>query len=149
LLSRRSFPARTFGSVSTFVLFRSIAMPTLVRGYLFTHCTTEELLNPVFEDLRTPKVPNSSSPRPPTYPFRQPVLIRPTPAPPRTISRVPLVLVSLPFQVFRVITSIVASLGISSKTAPTRSKTNQTFNGLPGTQIKERETWPSLQHVEI
>jgi hypothetical protein len=33
-------------------------MPTLVRGYLFTHCTTEILLNPVFEDLRTPKVPN-------------------------------------------------------------------------------------------
>jgi hypothetical protein len=34
-------------------------MPTLVRGYLFTHCTTEILLNPVFEDLRTPKVPNT------------------------------------------------------------------------------------------
>jgi hypothetical protein len=36
-------------------------MPTLVRGYLFTHCTTEILLNPVFEDLRTPKVPNSDA----------------------------------------------------------------------------------------
>jgi hypothetical protein len=34
-------------------------MPTLVRGYLFTHCTAGILLNPVFEDLRTPKVPNS------------------------------------------------------------------------------------------
>jgi hypothetical protein len=33
-------------------------MPTLVRGYLFTHCTAGILLNPVFEDLRTPKVPN-------------------------------------------------------------------------------------------
>jgi hypothetical protein len=33
-------------------------MPTLVWGYLFTYCTTEILLNPVFEDLRTPKVPN-------------------------------------------------------------------------------------------
>jgi hypothetical protein len=33
-------------------------MPTLVRGYLFTHCTPEILLNPVFEDLRMPKVPN-------------------------------------------------------------------------------------------
>jgi hypothetical protein len=30
----------------------------LVRGYLFTHCTPEILLNPVFEDLRMPKVPN-------------------------------------------------------------------------------------------
>jgi hypothetical protein len=48
----------TFGSVSSFVLFQSTAMPTLVRGYLFTHCTTEILSNPVFEDLRTPKVPN-------------------------------------------------------------------------------------------
>jgi hypothetical protein len=34
-------------------------MPTLVRGYLFTHCTPEILLNPVFEDLRMPKVPNT------------------------------------------------------------------------------------------
>jgi hypothetical protein len=34
-------------------------MSTLVRRYLFTHCTTEILLNPVFEDLRTPKVPNT------------------------------------------------------------------------------------------
>jgi hypothetical protein len=58
LLLRRSFLTRTFGSVSTFVLFRSTAMPTLVRRYLLTHCTTEILLNPVFEDLRTPKVPN-------------------------------------------------------------------------------------------
>jgi hypothetical protein len=35
-------------------------MPTLVRGYLFTHCTPEILLNPVFEDLRMPKVPNNT-----------------------------------------------------------------------------------------
>jgi hypothetical protein len=35
-------------------------MPTLVRGYLFTHCTAGILLNPVFEDLRTPKVPNNT-----------------------------------------------------------------------------------------
>ena len=34
-------------------------MPTLVRRYLFTHCTPEILLNPVFEDLRMPKVPNN------------------------------------------------------------------------------------------
>jgi hypothetical protein len=36
-------------------------MPILVWGYLFTYCTTEILLNPVFEDLRTPKVPNRST----------------------------------------------------------------------------------------
>jgi hypothetical protein len=34
-------------------------MPTWVRRYLFTHYTPEILLNPVFEDLRMPKVPNT------------------------------------------------------------------------------------------
>jgi hypothetical protein len=33
-------------------------MPTWVRRYLFTHYTPEILLNPIFEDLRKPKVPN-------------------------------------------------------------------------------------------
>jgi hypothetical protein len=33
-------------------------MPTWIRRYLFTHYTPEILLNPVFEDLRRPKVPN-------------------------------------------------------------------------------------------
>jgi hypothetical protein len=54
------------------------------------------------------------------------------------MSRVSLVLVSLPFPVHQVAALIVESLGISSKTAHIRSKTNQTFNRLPGTQIKER-----------
>jgi hypothetical protein len=57
--------------------------------------------------------PNRSSPRPPTYPFRQPMIIRPTPAPPNTISRVPLVLVSRLFLVPQMVASIVESLGIS------------------------------------
>jgi hypothetical protein len=35
-------------------------IPILVRRYLFTHYTPETLLNHVFEDLRKPKVPNSS-----------------------------------------------------------------------------------------
>jgi hypothetical protein len=34
-------------------------IPTRVRRYLFTHYTPEILLNPVFEDLRKPKAPNS------------------------------------------------------------------------------------------
>jgi hypothetical protein len=34
-------------------------IPTRVRRYLFTHYTPEILLNPVFEDLRKPKVPNT------------------------------------------------------------------------------------------
>jgi hypothetical protein len=33
-------------------------IPTWIRRYLFTHYTPEILLNPVFEDLRRPKVPN-------------------------------------------------------------------------------------------
>jgi hypothetical protein len=35
-------------------------VPIRVRRYLFTHYTPETLLNHVFEDLRKPKVPNSS-----------------------------------------------------------------------------------------
>jgi hypothetical protein len=34
-------------------------IPTRVRRYLFTHYTPEILLNPVFEDLRKSKAPNS------------------------------------------------------------------------------------------
>jgi hypothetical protein len=62
LLSRRSFPAHTFGAVSTFVLLWSTVMPTWIRRYLFTHYTPEILLNLVFEDLRRPKVPNTIPP---------------------------------------------------------------------------------------
>jgi hypothetical protein len=36
-------------------------IPIRVRRYLFAHYTPETLLNHVFEDLRTPKVPNSLS----------------------------------------------------------------------------------------
>jgi hypothetical protein len=35
-------------------------IPIRVRRYLFAHYTPETLLNHVFEDLRTPKVPNTS-----------------------------------------------------------------------------------------
>jgi hypothetical protein len=34
-------------------------IPTRVRRYLFTHYAPEILLNPVFEDLRKPKAPNT------------------------------------------------------------------------------------------
>jgi hypothetical protein len=51
-----TFMPFTFGS-------NSWASPTVrstrVRRYLFTHYTPETLLNPVFEDLRKPKAPNS------------------------------------------------------------------------------------------
>jgi hypothetical protein len=93
--------------------------------------------------------PNCSSPRPPSYPFKQPVFIRPTPAPLRPISRVPLVLVSLAFPVPPVVASIVESPDISSRTAHIRSKTNPIFSRLLGTQIKERGTQPTLQRAKI
>ncbi len=48
--------------VKTFVLSWSSpgVITTWVRRYLLTHYTPEILLNPVFEDLRKPKAPNSS-----------------------------------------------------------------------------------------
>jgi hypothetical protein len=103
----------------------------------------------VFIVLHRPFNPNRSSPRPPTYPFRQPVFIRSTSAPVHNNQPSALVLVSLPFPVPRVAALIVASLDISSNTAPIRSRTNQTFNRLLGTQIKERETWPTLQWAKL
>jgi hypothetical protein len=36
-------------------------IPIRVRRYLFAHYTPETLLNHVFEDLRTPKVPNTTN----------------------------------------------------------------------------------------
>ena len=56
---------------------------------------------------------NRSSPRPPSYPFKQPVFIRPATAPPLLqISRVPLVLVSPPSLVPQMAASTVGSLVI-------------------------------------
>jgi hypothetical protein len=60
---------------------------------------------------------NRSSPHPPSYPFKQPVFIRPATAPLLQISRVPLVLVSPPSLVPQLAASIVGSLDILSKTA--------------------------------
>jgi hypothetical protein len=74
--------------------------------------------------------PNSSSPRPHPYPFKQPVFIHPTSTPLLPISRVPLVLVSLSFPVPPVVASIVESPDISSRTVHIRSKTNPTFSRL-------------------
>jgi hypothetical protein len=93
--------------------------------------------------------PNRSLSRPPSYPFKQLVFIRPTPAPLLPISRVPLVLVSLPFLVPPVVASIVESPDISSRTAHIRSKTNPTFSRLLGTRIKERGTRPTLLRAKI
>jgi hypothetical protein len=51
--------------------------------------------------------PNHSFPRPPTYPFKQSVFIRPTPAPTQNNQSSALVLVSLPYLVPQVAALIV------------------------------------------
>jgi hypothetical protein len=53
---------------------------------------------------------NRSSPRPPSYPFKQPVFIRPATAPLLQISRMSLVLVSLPSLVPQLAASTMGSL---------------------------------------
>jgi hypothetical protein len=92
---------------------------------------------------------NCSSPRPPTYLFRQPVFIRPTPAPAQNNQSSALVLVSPPYLVPQVAALIVGSLDILSKTVLIRSRINQTSNKLWGTPLNERETWSTLQQVRI
>jgi hypothetical protein len=92
---------------------------------------------------------NRSSPRPPTYPFKQLVFIHPTPTPPRTISRFPLVLVSPSYPVPQVAALIVGSLDTLSKIAHTQNRINQISKKLLGTQLKEREMWSTLQRARI
>jgi hypothetical protein len=92
---------------------------------------------------------NRSSPRSPSYPFKQPVFIRLTTAPLIPISRVPLVLVSLFFPVLSLAALIVESLDISSRTAHTRSKIKPIFSRILGTRINERETWLTLPRARI
>ena len=89
--------------------------------------------------------PNCSSPRPPAYPFKQPVLFAPLLPPLRTISRVPLVLVSPPYPVPLMVALIVGSLDNSSRTIPIQSRMNQILNILLGTHLKAKEMWPTVQ----
>jgi hypothetical protein len=62
-LLSRSFFARSFGAVSSFILTMLLTSCTILiydRRYLFTCYTWKTLLNHVFEDLRRMKAPNSS-----------------------------------------------------------------------------------------
>jgi hypothetical protein len=83
--------------------------------------------------------PNLSSPRPPTYPFKQQVSYVPLLPPLRTISRVPLLLVSPPYLVPLMAALIVGSLDTSSRTVPIQSRINPIFHRLLGTCLKARE----------
>jgi hypothetical protein len=92
---------------------------------------------------------NRSSPRPPSYPFKHHVFIRPATAPLQQVSRVPLVLVSLPSLVLQPAASIVGSVDILSKTAHIRGRTNPTISRTQGVQIKARETRQIMQQARI
>jgi hypothetical protein len=92
---------------------------------------------------------NWSLPRPPSYPFKQPIFIRPTtaPAPNNQPSAPGTRFPTLPSS--PVGASTVESPDISSRTAHIRSKINPTFSSPLGTQIKERGTRPTLQRARI
>jgi hypothetical protein len=70
---------------------------------------------------------NRSLPRPPSYPFKQSVFIRPTTALFLTISRLPLVLVSLPFPVLPVGALTVEKSGHFIKDCPYTKQNKSNF----------------------
>jgi hypothetical protein len=92
---------------------------------------------------------NRSSPRPPSYPFKQPIFIRPATAPPQQISRVPLVLVSPPSQAPQRAALIVERLDILSRTVHTQSRTNQIISRVQGVPLKAGEMRRIIQRAKI
>jgi hypothetical protein len=92
---------------------------------------------------------NHSSPCPPSYPFKQPVFIRPTAAPAPTNqpsapgTRFPAL------RVLPLVASIVESPNTSSRTAHTQSKIKLISNRTLRTPTKERGTRPILQQAII
>jgi hypothetical protein len=92
---------------------------------------------------------NRSTPRPPSYPFKQPVFIRPATAPTSTSQPSALVLVSLPSLAPQLTASIVGSLDISSKTTHIQGRTNPVISRAQGAQIKARETRQIIWQARI
>jgi hypothetical protein len=82
---------------------------------------------------------NHSSSCPPSFPFKQPVFIRPTLPPLLQISRVPLALVSLLFPARQQVASTVESPGISLKTVHTRCRISQIINRVLGVLREMRQ----------
>jgi hypothetical protein len=72
------------------------------------------------------------------------------PLPPlQQLSRVPLVLISLPSRVLQPSASIVGSLDILSKTAHIQGRTNPIISRTLGVQAKTRETRQIIQQARI
>jgi hypothetical protein len=92
---------------------------------------------------------NRSSPRPPSYPFKQPVFIRPATAP--TYTNQP----SAPGTRFPALPRSSTGCfncgksGHFIKTVHTRSRTNSTLRRTLGAPIKERGTWLVLQWAKM
>jgi hypothetical protein len=83
---------------------------------------------------------NRSSPRPPSYPFKQPVFIRPATAPTSTTQLSAPGARFSPSRVLQPAASIVGSLDISSKTAHIQSRTSPIISRTPsrGVQVQSR-----------
>jgi hypothetical protein len=92
---------------------------------------------------------NRSSSRPPSYPFKQPVLSVLLLPPPLQISRVPLALASLLSQALQQAALIVESPDILSRTVHTRSRINQIINRVLGVPLKPREMRQTIQRAKI
>jgi hypothetical protein len=92
---------------------------------------------------------NRSSSRPPSYPFKQPVFIRPTAAPPLQISRVPLALVSPLSQALQQAALIVESPDILSRIVHTRSRIDQIISRVSGVPLKSREMRQTIPRAKI
>jgi hypothetical protein len=88
---------------------------------------------------------NRYSLRPPSFPFKQPVFIRPTTAPTTTNQSGALALVSLLFQVHPSAASTVKSPGISLRTVHTRGRINQVINKSPEVPREMRQPVPQAR----
>jgi hypothetical protein len=80
-----------------------------------------------------------SSARPPSFPFKQLVFIRPNAAPTATSQPGALALVSRPFPVRQQVVSIAENLGILLRIALIRSRIAQTINKVLGILLKLKE----------
>jgi hypothetical protein len=89
--------------------------------------------------------PNRSSSHPPSFPFKQPVFIRPTTAPTPTNQPGALALVSLLFQAHQPAASTVESPGISLRTVHNRGRINQITNKVLEVPREMRQPIPQAR----
>ena len=67
----------------------------------------------------------------------------------KTISSVPVVLISWPYPVHLIVALTVGSLDTSSRTVPIQNKINPIFKRLLETHLKAREMWQTLRGAKI